>query len=216
MYIAISRLAASEWFFVLFFIFHLHFTKQCAPFLLFLAMHVCSELEIASGYVIAFDILTNKKEHDVRNAINISFSAIKKWFRTELEREFYSPDSKMVSPIYQTAIERKASAWYAVSYQDLGSGEPYTFAWIAWEYLCKIAVRVGASSLRPMITNGSEAAVSAPTTPKFDLIPKRQMVIAQQREEPKVPKNKVRHQAGFLTVEPDVDDETLFSALHLK
>ncbi|KAG0251066.1 hypothetical protein BG011_007879 [Mortierella polycephala] len=176
---------------------------------------VRSELEIASGYVIAFDILTNKKEHDVRNAINISFSAIKKWFRTELEREFYSPDSKMVSPIYQTDIERKASAWYAVSYQDLGSGEPYTFAWIAWEYLCKIAMRVSASSLRPMITNGSEASVSVLTTPKVDLIPKRQMAIIQQREEPKVPKNKVRHQAGFLTVEPDVDDETLFSALGL-
>ncbi|CAO3568322.1 unnamed protein product [Mortierella alpina] len=103
---------------------------------------VKSDLEVVSGFILGVDMLTNKKEHDVRKAINSAFAGIKRKFRLELVQEFYSPDSKIVAPANQPQLEMKAAAWYAVCYQDLESNQPYTFAWIAWDILCNMASRI--------------------------------------------------------------------------
>lgn len=97
---------------------------------------------MVSGFILGVDMLTNKKEHDVRKAISNAFAGIKRKFRLELVQEFYSPDSKIVAPANQPLLEMKAAAWYAVCYQNLESNQPYTFAWIAWDILCNMASRV--------------------------------------------------------------------------
>ncbi|KAF9389237.1 hypothetical protein BGX21_000151 [Mortierella sp. AD011] len=103
---------------------------------------VKSDLEIASGFIMGVDMITNRKEHDVRQSINSAYSFIKRKFRSEFEKEFYSPDSKTIAPNLQQYVERKASAWYVVCYQNLQPDQSYTFAWVVWDYLCKIASRV--------------------------------------------------------------------------
>ncbi|KAG0198083.1 hypothetical protein BGX28_008427 [Mortierella sp. GBA30] len=103
---------------------------------------VKSDLEVVSGFILGVDMLTNKKEHDIRKAIVSAFSGIKRKFRLELTQEFFSPDSKLVAPANLPFLEMKAAAWYAVCYQDLQARQPYTFAWIAWDTLCNIASRV--------------------------------------------------------------------------
>ncbi|KAF8976911.1 hypothetical protein BGZ46_007836, partial [Entomortierella lignicola] len=103
---------------------------------------VKSDLEIASGYIMGADIITNKREHDVRKSIISAYSIIKRRFRVEFEEEFYSADSRTISPNMQQFVERKAAAWYAVCYQNWQPGQPYTFAWVVWKHICGIASRV--------------------------------------------------------------------------
>ena len=109
--------------------------------------HECSDLEVVSGFITGIDIITNKRDHDIRKAIQGAYGGIKRKWRKELEEEFYAPDSKVVSPQSQPFLERKASAWYAVCYQDLQPDDPYTFPWVAWDILCTIANRVRTQQL---------------------------------------------------------------------
>ncbi|KAF9959907.1 hypothetical protein BGZ65_012983 [Modicella reniformis] len=103
---------------------------------------VKSDLELVSGFIMGVEIITNKREHDVRKVITSAYAAIKRKFRTDLEKEFYTPETKIVSLSDRPLVEMKAAAWYAVCYQDLEPGQPYTFAWIAWDYICDIASRI--------------------------------------------------------------------------
>ncbi|KAF9357301.1 hypothetical protein BGX26_003950 [Mortierella sp. AD094] len=122
---------------------------------------VRSDLEVASGFIMGVDMITNKKEHDVRKSIVNAYSIIRRRFRNEFEREFYSPDAKAIAPSLQQFVEQKAAAWYAVCYQKLQPDQPYTFVWIIWDHLCKIASRVRKppgmekSSLRIVASQGS-------------------------------------------------------------
>ncbi|KAK3827572.1 MAG: RNA dependent RNA polymerase-domain-containing protein, partial [Benniella sp.] len=108
---------------------------------------VKSDLEVVSGFITGIDIITNKRDHDIRKAIQGAYGGIRRKWRKELEEEFYAPDSKVVDPQNQPFLERKASAWYAVCYQDLKPGDPYTFPWVAWDILCTIAHRVRTQQL---------------------------------------------------------------------
>ncbi|KAF9344043.1 hypothetical protein BGX34_006051, partial [Mortierella sp. NVP85] len=105
------------------------------------------DLEVVSGFITGIDIITNKRDHDIRKAIQGAYGGIRRKWRKELEEEFYAPDSKVVDPQNQPFLERKASAWYAVCYQDLQPGDPYTFPWVAWDILCAIAHRVRTQQL---------------------------------------------------------------------
>lgn len=88
------------------------------------------------------DIMTTKREHDIHLAVVNAYSHIRRRYRTELEQEFYGFEGRIVSPDKRPFLEMKAVAWYAVCYQDFQPGQqPYTFAWIAWDILCKIASR---------------------------------------------------------------------------
>ncbi|KAG0093757.1 hypothetical protein BGZ93_001926 [Podila epicladia] len=102
---------------------------------------VRSDLEVISGFIMGVDIMTTKREHDIRLAVVNAYSHIRRRYRTELEQEFYGFEGRIVSPDKRPSLEMKAAAWYAVCYQDLQPGQPYTFAWIAWDILCKIASR---------------------------------------------------------------------------
>ncbi|KAK3827568.1 MAG: RNA dependent RNA polymerase-domain-containing protein [Benniella sp.] len=108
---------------------------------------VKSDLEVMSGFITGIDIITNKKDHDIRKAIRGAYGGIRRKWRKELEEEFYAPHSKVIDPQNQPFLERKASAWYAVCYQDLKPGDPYTFPWVAWDILCTIAHRVRTQQL---------------------------------------------------------------------
>ncbi|KAF9351754.1 hypothetical protein BGX34_000383, partial [Mortierella sp. NVP85] len=108
---------------------------------------VKSDLEVVSGFITGTDIITNKKGHDIRKLIQGAYAGIRRKWRKELEEEFYAPGSKNVDHQNQPFLERKASAWYAVCYQDLKPGDPYTFPWVAWDTLCTIAHRVRTQQL---------------------------------------------------------------------
>ncbi|KFH66584.1 hypothetical protein MVEG_07109 [Podila verticillata NRRL 6337] len=103
---------------------------------------VRSDFELVSGFIMGVDIMTTKREHDIRLAVVNAYSHIRRRYRTELEQEFYGFEGRIVPPDKRPFLEMKAAAWYAVCYQDFQSGQqPYTFAWIAWDILCKIASR---------------------------------------------------------------------------
>ncbi|KAI1295242.1 hypothetical protein EDD11_007880 [Mortierella claussenii] len=126
---------------------------------------VKSDLEVASGYIMAVDVITNKREHDIRKAIVNAYAAIKRKFRAKLEGEFYIEGSKTIPASLQHFVEMKAAAWYAVCYQNLQPGQSYTFAWIAWDYLCKIASRVHIVAPQPTAAlsgAGPTASLSVP------------------------------------------------------
>ncbi|KAK3827569.1 MAG: RNA dependent RNA polymerase-domain-containing protein [Benniella sp.] len=108
---------------------------------------VKSDLEVVSGFITGIGIITNKKPQEIRKVIQGAYAGIKRKWRKELEEEFYAPDSKVVDPQNLPFLERKASAWYAVCYQDLKPGDPYTFPWVAWDILCTIAHRVRTQQL---------------------------------------------------------------------
>ncbi|KAF9434438.1 hypothetical protein BGZ76_008018 [Entomortierella beljakovae] len=100
---------------------------------------VRSDLEIASGYFMGIDVITNKREHDVRKSIVGAYSIIKRKYRTEFEQEFYAPGSKKIPSTFMPEVEKKAAAWYAACYQNLRHGQTYSFAWVVWDYLCGMA-----------------------------------------------------------------------------
>ncbi|KAK3827571.1 MAG: RNA dependent RNA polymerase-domain-containing protein [Benniella sp.] len=108
---------------------------------------VKSDLEVVCGFITGIGIITNKRDRDIRKAIQGAYGGIRRKWRKELEEEFYAPDSKVVDPQNLPFLERKASAWYAVCYQDLQPGDPYTFPWVAWDILCTIAHRVRTQQL---------------------------------------------------------------------
>lgn len=126
-----------------------------------------------SGFITGVEITTNKRDHDIRKAIVGAYAAIRRKFRAELEREFYAADSKTVDPQHQEFVEMKASAWYAACYQDLQPGQPYTFPWIAWDYLCNIATReLKTQALKEGLTRTSVpgAKVDDPAVSSPDLL----------------------------------------------
>lgn len=91
------------------------------------------------------DLITNRREFEVRKLIIAAYKRIRKRFRWELEHEFLDSDGKTVMVSKNDEVKRKAAAWYAVCYQDLRYGQPYTFAWVAYDYICEIASRIKTS-----------------------------------------------------------------------
>ncbi|GJJ78907.1 RNA-dependent RNA polymerase [Entomortierella parvispora] len=109
---------------------------------------VKSDLEVVSGFIMDTDMITNQREHEVRKSIVAAYKHIKKRFRLELEKQFYGPEGKTVMESNIDEVRRKATAWYAVCYQNLHHGQPYTFAWIAYDYICESALSVRTSPVQ--------------------------------------------------------------------
>ncbi|KAF9423615.1 hypothetical protein BGZ94_008244 [Podila epigama] len=159
---------------------------------------VKSDLEVVSGFIMGYDVKTNKREHDLRKAITAAYGAIRRRYRHELEQEFYGFDSRVVSLEKRPFLEMKAAAWYAVSYQGLREGQPYTFAWIAWDILCKIASRFPVMHLQPHV----EEELLGPHNPIREWTP--------------LPQDKRVYTEGpILYIGPDVDNDQFLAALHL-
>jgi len=94
------------------------------------------------------DMITNRREHEIRKSIITAYKHIKKRFRLELEQQFFGPEGKTVMDSKRDDIKKKAAAWYAVCYQNLHHGQPYTFAWIAYDYICELAASVRTSPVQ--------------------------------------------------------------------
>ncbi|KAG0347564.1 hypothetical protein BG004_007468 [Podila humilis] len=155
-----------------------------------------SDLEVVSGFIMGFEIMTNKREHDMRKAINDVYAGIRHRYLTELEQEFYGMDLRTVSPDKRPYLEMKAAAWYAVCYENFEPGQPYTFAWIAWDTLCKMAARFPTTYLQQT---------------EDELGPYR----AIQELTPMPPDKRVFKQGHFMFVGNDVDDSEMLSAMQL-
>lgn len=172
---------------------------RCSPNCLFrcFSCHVYSDLEVVSGFIMGVDIMTTKREHDIRLAVVNAYSHIRRRYRTELEQEFYGFEGRIVSPDKRPSLEMKAAAWYAVCYQDLQPGQPYTFAWIAWDILCKIASRF------PVTHFQQHEEQLGPHQPIQELTP--------------MPLDKRVFASGpFTFLGHDVDDEQFLAAINLQ
>jgi hypothetical protein len=163
-----------------------------------------SDLEVVSGFIQGVDIITNKREYEIRRSIIRGFTTIRTRFRLELEQEFYAPDAKVVPPSNIPLLERKAAAWYAVCYRNLQPGQPYTFCWIAWDILCRIASRVRG----PMLDNG-DAGFGGDEEDFVDGLDGQEIV----EEPPHPPRVEIVDYQGLRTIGPDVDDDLLSTAL---
>ncbi|KAF9930039.1 hypothetical protein FBU30_000952 [Linnemannia zychae] len=165
---------------------------------------VQSDLEVVSGFIMGVDIITNKREYEIRRSIVRAFGIIRARFRLELEQEFYAPDSKVVPPSNVPHLERKAAAWYAACYQDLQPGQPYTFCWIGWDILCRIAGRVK--------SNGEGAGLTGLDDDDEDFVDDMdgQEIIEEQVHSPRV---EITDHKGIRFIGPEVDDTSLSSAL---
>ncbi|KAG0216144.1 hypothetical protein BGX33_000408 [Mortierella sp. NVP41] len=166
---------------------------------------VKSDLEVVSGFITAVDIITNKREYDIRKFIIRAFVTIKTRFRLELEQEFFAPDAKVVSPINVPILERKAAAWYAVCYQNLQPGQPYTFCWIAWDILCRIASRVRG----PMMDSDRLGFGGDAEDEDFDGLDGQAFI----EEAPHPPRNEIVDHGDYVSIGSEVDDDMLSRAL---
>ncbi|KAF9133051.1 hypothetical protein BGW39_010741 [Mortierella sp. 14UC] len=169
---------------------------------------VKSDLEVVSGFIMGVDIITNKREYEIRRSIIRAFTTIKNRFRVELEQEFYAPDAKVVPPSNSPLLEKKAAAWYAVCYQNLQPGQPYTFCWIAWDILCRIANRVRG----PMLNNGGGLGGVGAMENEEDFVDRLdgQDIV---EEPPHPPRIEIVDNQGMRTIGPEVDDDMLSQAL---
>ncbi|KAF8944123.1 hypothetical protein BGZ47_004607 [Haplosporangium gracile] len=166
---------------------------------------VKSDLEVVSGFIQGVDIITNKREYEIRRSIIRAFTAIRARFRLELEQEFYAPDAKVVPPSNIPFLERKAAAWYAVCYQNLQPGQPYTFCWIAWDVLCRVASRVRG----PVPDNGGASGFGGDEDDFVDVLDGHDIV----EEPPHSPRVKIVDHQGLRTIGSEVDDDLLSTAL---
>ncbi|KAF9547522.1 hypothetical protein EC957_008359 [Mortierella hygrophila] len=165
---------------------------------------VKSDLEVVSGFITGVDIITNKREYEIRRSIVRAFTAIRTRFRLELEQEFYAPDAKVVPPSNIPFLERKAAAWYAVCYQNLQPGQPYTFCWIAWDILCRIASRFRGTMME------NDGGFGFGEDEDFvDGLDGRDIV----EEPPHPPRVEIADHLGLCTIGPEVDDDLLSTAL---
>ncbi|KAF9902274.1 hypothetical protein EC991_005069 [Linnemannia zychae] len=169
---------------------------------------VKSDLEVVSGFIMGVDIITNKREFEIRRSIVRAFTAIKNRFRLELEQEFYAPDAKVVPLSNVPLLEKKAAAWYAVCYQNLQPGQPYTFCWIAWDILCRIASRVQG----PILHNNGGLVGGGLMEDEYDFV---DGLYGEDivDEPPHPPRVDIVHHQGMSTIGPDVDDDLLSQAL---
>ncbi|KAG0282132.1 hypothetical protein BGZ96_000803 [Linnemannia gamsii] len=165
---------------------------------------VKSDLEVVSGFIQGVDIITNKREYQIRKSIIRGFTAIRTRFRLELEQEFYASDAKVVPPNNIPFLERKAAAWYAVCYQNLQPGHPYTFCWIGWDILCRIANRVRG----PILDNG-DIMFGGGEEDFVDGLDGQDIV----EEPPHPPRVDIVDHQGLRTIGPEVDDDMLSTAL---
>ncbi|KAF9972082.1 hypothetical protein BGZ73_004836 [Actinomortierella ambigua] len=109
---------------------------------------VRSDVEIVSGFITEMEDRSNKREYETRQTISKTYSGIRKMFRAIFDEEFqkqqqqdHDLDGSLSANTIEQRIEQKASAWYAVSYMDWQPGQYYTFGWIVWDILCRIAER---------------------------------------------------------------------------
>lgn len=163
-----------------------------------------SDLEVVSGFIQGVDIITNKREYEIRRSIIRGFTTIRNRFRLELEQEFFAPDAKVVPPSNIPFLERKAAAWYAVCYQNLQPGQTYTFCWIAWDILCRIASRVRG----PMLDN-DDTRFGGGEEDFVDELDGQNIV----EEPPHPPRIEIVDHQGLTTIGPEVDDDMLSAAL---
>ena len=159
------------------------------------------------------DLLTNKRVFEIRRSIVRAFTTIKTRFRLELEREFYAPDTKVVPSSSIPFLERKAAAWYAVCYQDSQPGEPYTFCWIAWDILCKIANRVRGPMLeKALAAPGLREGKGGRVEDEEDFMDELDWKDIKE-EPPHPPRITIVDHQGIRTVGSEVDDDMLKLAL---
>ncbi|KAG0375659.1 hypothetical protein BGX24_008794 [Mortierella sp. AD032] len=169
---------------------------------------VKSDLEVVSGFIMGVDIITNKREYDLRRSIIRAFTAIRTRFRLELEQEFYATDAKVVPPTNIPFLEKKAAAWYAVCYQNLQPGQPYTFCWIAWDVLCRIASQVRG----PLLNNGGDLGGNEAVGDEEDFV--NGLDVQEIVEEPPhPPRVEIVDNQGMIIIGPEVDDDLLSQAL---
>ncbi|KAL6980202.1 RNA-dependent RNA polymerase [Sarracenia purpurea var. burkii] len=115
---------------------------------------VIREEEVVTGHIWSMPKYNSRKRGELQEKLKHAYSALRKEFRHEFEKmgsnfEQLSEDEK------NTMYERKASAWYQVTYHPRwvkkslelqepdGAGEivMLSFSWIAADYLARIKVR---------------------------------------------------------------------------
>lgn len=115
------------------------------------------------------DMITNRREHEIRKSIITAYKHIKKRFRLELEQPYFGPEGKIVMDSKRDEVKRKAAAWYAVCYQNLHHGQPYTFAWIAYDYLCELAASVRNSPVQENRAEVTAVLLADAAEPSLDV-----------------------------------------------
>ncbi|KAL0315122.1 UNVERIFIED_CONTAM: RNA-dependent RNA polymerase 6 [Sesamum calycinum] len=112
------------------------------------------EEEVVTGHIWSMPKYSSKKQGEVKERLKHAYSTLRKEFRKVFEcmgPEFdqFSDDEKNIM------YERKASAWYQVTYQeswvkkskelhavdDAGKSVMLSFAWIAADYLARIKIK---------------------------------------------------------------------------
>lgn len=123
---------------------------------------VGNEEEIVTGHVWSMPKSSSKKQGELKEKLKHAYSCLKREFRQHFDKlgaEFENLDEEEKNLVY----ERKASAWYQVTYQtewvrkskDLQGpdGEEQanvilSFAWVPADYLARIKVRRGGMETR--------------------------------------------------------------------
>ncbi|KAJ3695634.1 hypothetical protein LUZ60_001011 [Juncus effusus] len=119
---------------------------------------VGSEGELVTGHIYTLPKYNSRKQGELKEKLKTAYSALKKEFRAIFEELSLQPDSDQKSSNEDKAVyyERKASAWYQVTYhpewvkrakemEDLeggnGNSARLSFAWIAADCLERIKLR---------------------------------------------------------------------------
>ncbi|KAF9579398.1 hypothetical protein BGW38_004354 [Lunasporangiospora selenospora] len=108
---------------------------------------VRSDLEIVSGFIMGTDIVTSKREYEIHKSISGAYSGLRRMYRKQFDKGLKSADLRTNQ---DHEIEKKAAAWYVASYERIDSEQMYSFAWVVWDVLCKLAnrLRIGSSDHR--------------------------------------------------------------------
>ncbi|KAK1282031.1 RNA-dependent RNA polymerase 6 [Acorus calamus] len=115
---------------------------------------VSSEGEVVTGHIWSMSKYTSRKRGELKERLNSVYHALQREFRRVFES--LGPDSAAFTDEEKNSLyERKASAWYQVTYhphwvkkliemrEPDGEGVPIllSFAWIAIDYIVRIKVR---------------------------------------------------------------------------
>ncbi|GBB88560.1 hypothetical protein RclHR1_01510011 [Rhizophagus clarus] len=120
---------------------------------------VKTEFEVTSGYIINnISSIDRKKSRDITKSVMDAFIPIKRYYRKLFEEEFYGEGTNVVSPVIRHRMKAKAAAWYYVTYhpaelRDNPSERMISFAWIAHDVLCNIALGDTINNNQPNVKN---------------------------------------------------------------
>jgi RNA-dependent RNA polymerase len=107
---------------------------------------IATEFEVTSGYIVnTITKVDRKKSRDVTKYVMDAIIPIKRHYRKLFEGE-YGKGTSAVPLEVRSRMEAKAYAWYYVTYHpselsDDPSENMVSFPWIAYEFLCEIAIR---------------------------------------------------------------------------